>query len=419
MKTKEIFERVDARAMPPLVMREGDVPVWSATCPICKKDNSLCIFDQSGRVTFECINKCAPQEIAAEIERMPTRLETFSAVELMDWNLGSISFVVKDFLHQGLAILTADPKTGKSWLALDLCICVASGQPFLDFETTQGGALYLALEDSKRRLQGRMRKLTAAIGIDPPESFYLATAANPVDQGLPIQIDAHIKTHPDTTLVVIDVLNRVRSTKRKASQTAYEIDSAEFARIKAIADKHNICVLLIHHTRKGKDSSDAFQNISGSNGIIGGVDEGFMLTKENRMDERARLSIISREMGDREILLSFDKDSCRWAHIASAEEDAYTREVEVYNSDPVVKTIKGLLALSPGGIEVTSKDLQENMPAYADLMLKAEAIGRAINRLEADLYNYDKIRHSYSHSGKRKHRFFKVGYVFPFELESS
>ena len=56
-------------------------------------------------------------------------------------------------------MLSARPKVGKSWLALQICVGVAYGEPVLSREVKPGIAIYLALEDNHRRLQSRLRKL--------------------------------------------------------------------------------------------------------------------------------------------------------------------------------------------------------------------------------------------------------------------
>ncbi len=63
--------------------------------------------------------------------------------------LKPIEFVVDNLITQGLFILAGAPKIGKLWLALDICLSVAKGEPVLNASTTQGTALYLCLEDSR------------------------------------------------------------------------------------------------------------------------------------------------------------------------------------------------------------------------------------------------------------------------------
>jgi RecA-family ATPase len=57
-------------------------------------------------------------------------------------------------------LLAGPPKVGKSWLSLGLGLAVAAGGQAFDSMPVQGGpVLYLALEDTPRRLQTRMGKL--------------------------------------------------------------------------------------------------------------------------------------------------------------------------------------------------------------------------------------------------------------------
>jgi AAA domain len=57
-------------------------------------------------------------------------------------------------------LFAGKPKLGKSWLALGLGIATSTGGVALGTKLVeQGECLYLALEDNRRRLQKRLRKL--------------------------------------------------------------------------------------------------------------------------------------------------------------------------------------------------------------------------------------------------------------------
>ncbi len=57
-------------------------------------------------------------------------------------------------------LLAGPPKIGKSWLALNIAISVATGtKAFGHFETVKGMVLYLAYEDSERRLNQRLNMI--------------------------------------------------------------------------------------------------------------------------------------------------------------------------------------------------------------------------------------------------------------------
>ena len=87
-------------------------------------------------------------------------LKLYSCEYIMDTAMTRNKFIVDKMLYSGLYILAGAPKVGKSWLALDLCISLASGKQFLKHETNKGETLYLALEDSLLRLQNRVYEFT-------------------------------------------------------------------------------------------------------------------------------------------------------------------------------------------------------------------------------------------------------------------
>ena len=66
----------------------------------------------------------------------------------MSTPLPATRFIVDSLLPEGLHLLAGSPKTGKSWLALWMCLCVSKGEPVWELPTMQGTVLYLCLEDS-------------------------------------------------------------------------------------------------------------------------------------------------------------------------------------------------------------------------------------------------------------------------------
>src|SRR5438876_787246 len=86
----------------------------------------------------------------------------FSAAELQNMVFPEIAWIVPGYIVEGCTILAGAPKIGKSWLLLDIAKAVADGGVCLgSIECDKGDVLYLALEDNRRRLQSRMRKLTS------------------------------------------------------------------------------------------------------------------------------------------------------------------------------------------------------------------------------------------------------------------
>lgn len=116
---------------------------------------------------------------------MTQDLNLYTMQTLFEQPLEPIDFLVDGLFAQGLYILGGSPKVGKSWLALQLCLAVCTGTPFLGRKTHQGEVLYLALEDGPQRLHSRALRLTQTA----PAGLYLCGQALPIGQGLEQQLE--------------------------------------------------------------------------------------------------------------------------------------------------------------------------------------------------------------------------------------
>jgi putative DNA primase/helicase len=76
----------------------------------------------------------------------PPPIIRVNAADLLQQEIEPTRWVVPDLLPEGLAVLAGRPKKGKSWLAMDLALCVATGARFLGrFDCPETNVLYLAL----------------------------------------------------------------------------------------------------------------------------------------------------------------------------------------------------------------------------------------------------------------------------------
>lgn len=234
-----------------------------------------------------------------------SELVTINAETLYYMPLKKTEFLVERLLPKGLSILAGPSKCGKSWLALFLAHSIALGEPVWGRCTVQGDVLYLALEDTAERLQGRLHTITDK----PAGNLELGVVADNIGDGLSEQIVAHIQKYPNTKLVIIDTLQKVR---RKSGNNAlqYANDYDDLSKVKEIADSLSIAILLIHHTRKTADNIDPFNEISGSTGIMGTADECFVMKKDARFSEKATLYITGRDVEQQELRMLFQDK--RW-----------------------------------------------------------------------------------------------------------
>jgi len=233
------------------------------------------------------------------------KLITMDAETLLTTPLPPTRFIASELIPQGLHILAGAPKIGKSWLALQICLRVAAGESLWSFPVTSGTVLYLCLEDSFSRIQSRLFGITD----EAPDNLRFATMSAVIGGGLENQIEDFLKSYPDTVLIVIDTLQRIRKANTDANP--YASDYRDIGILKQLADKHRIAILLIHHLRKMNDD-DPMNMISGTTGISGATDSNFVLKKDKRSGNAATLYCVGRDIEYRELQLEFDRAAYVW-----------------------------------------------------------------------------------------------------------
>ena len=237
-------------------------------------------------------------------------LNTIDGETLMSLPMEPMNFVVDSLISQGLHILAGAPKVGKSWLALWLATTIAKGEPVWNLQTKQGTTLYLCLEDSTRRIQNRLFSITDEV----PSNVRFCTESSILEKGLEQQLTQFLKEYPDTVLIIIDTLQKIRGVK---NDNAYANDYRDLSLLKRIADQHGTAILLIHHLRKEGDE-DVFNRISGTTAISGAVDSSFTLVEDKRGSGRAKLFCIGRDIEYREIELERNEDNV-WQLISDSK----------------------------------------------------------------------------------------------------
>ena len=228
------------------------------------------------------------------------KLHTIDADTLMSTPLPVTRFIVEGLLPEGLHILAGSPKIGKSWLALWICLRVSKGEPVWELPVTQGTVLYLCLEDSYARIQNRLFQITD----DAPNTLHFANLSSSIGGELENQITLFLTEHPDTNLIVIDTLQKIRDIVPDSN--SYANDYRDLSMLKNLADKHHIAILLIHHLRKMKDD-DPMNMISGTTGLSGATDSNFVLRRKDRNSPHAKLHCTGRDIESRVLELSRER----------------------------------------------------------------------------------------------------------------
>ena len=86
----------------------------------------------------------------------------------------------------------------------------------------------------------------------------------------------------------------MQKVRTASKDNAYASDYGDISLIKDFADRHSLAVIVVHHIRKQNDS-DVFNKVSGTTGLTGSADATFVLEKEKRASDTAKLYVTGRD----------------------------------------------------------------------------------------------------------------------------
>jgi hypothetical protein len=242
-----------------------------------------------------------------------------SAKELMESDLPETKWIVPNLISDGATIFAGAPKQGKSWLALGVSLAVASGGYALGkIQVEAGDVLHLALEDGKKRMQKRLRRMLK--GELVPERLHLAYKFPLVNEGGLELIEEWLIDYPEARLIVVDTLKRLRPVVR-SKRNQYDVDYEAVSGLNDLAQRYSVAILIVTHTNKQDgEEVDWFNAISGSLGLTGAVDAA-MLLRRPRNESQGCLSVSGRDAGEKSLAIQFDDTIDGWQLLGDAISD--------------------------------------------------------------------------------------------------
>ena len=366
------------------------VPVTSVDAdgeqPLRNFKTNQSITDLPGKGNLQATNNTENVAKSAN-KKNPDELETVSMMELYDTAYPPKLPVVDGLLYSGTYLFVGSPKIGKSFFMAQIGYHISKGLPLWGFPVRKGTVLYLALEDDYARLQKRLSQM---FGMEGSENFYFATKSKSLNAGLEQQLVQFVTEHKDARLIIIDTLQKVREVG--GDKFSYASDYEIVTKLKAFSDHYGICFLVVHHTRK-MESSDSFDMISGTNGLLGAADGAFVMQKEKRTDNKAVLEVAGRDQQDQKLWLNFNRERCVW-ELTKTETELW-KEPE----DPLLEKIKEMITAEQPEWTGTATELAELL----HVEIQPNVLSRKLNvSLERLLVEYGiQYKTERGHEGRR------------------
>lgn len=268
-------------------------------------------------------------EGAAEYrEETKKTITGITAAELMHKVFPEPRWAIPGILPEGLNLLAGKPKKGKSIFALNIGLSIALGGLALGkIQVEAGAVLYLALEDTQRRLKKRISQMLPYAN-NWPDGLHLVTEWPRMGSGGIEKLEAEIPTIENLRLVIIDTLGKFRK-QMKGNVNLYADDTDTIGKIKELADRVGVCILVIHHLRKA-EADDIFDTMSGSLGLTGAADGNLVLES---IRGNVTLHITGRDVEATELALELDGKMLAWRLLGErAEVKATSDQQKLYDA---------------------------------------------------------------------------------------
>jgi hypothetical protein len=198
----------------------------------------------------------------------------------------------------GLIVLAGRPKLGKSYLALNLSIAIATKGKFASYfdMAYPGAVLYMALEDNRERMYSRMEALCGPQS-SWPENLGFVYKGPRMDNGRLVQeLSQWVESVDIPRLIVVDIFARVRSRAR-SNADLYQADYDEVTELSDFAMAHGVSVIIVTHLNKNyADVDSAMDAVMGTTGITGGVSAGYVMSWAGMDGVDATLSISGKDV---------------------------------------------------------------------------------------------------------------------------
>ena len=194
---------------------------------------------------------------AAALE-VPAQRQTWLVEQL--WTNGAVG------------VIGGSPKSGKSWLVLDMAVSVSSGTPCLGtFPVHASGPVLLyAAEDSAAALRARLETLSQIRRLDFASLDVRVITAESLrldrteDQG---RLEATVLVH-HPVLLVLDPLVRVHAIDENAAGQV----AALLGYLRSLQRKTGVAIALVHHVRKNASPSGGGYSLRGSSDLYAWLD---------------------------------------------------------------------------------------------------------------------------------------------------
>ena len=324
------------------------------------------IHAQAGRERDPLHEPMPLSDAYEEAAQCPPAFPFATGAAIMSMPAGNPLWLVNGLIPEsGVCVISGEPKSTKTWIAVELGMALATATPaFGEYQAQRARHVaYFFAEDSVRSVQARLTALADSRHMDP-----LVASANLhiicrgrldlMDEDQHSELVAACKTIPDLGLLILDPLRDIHYGEENDSKWMSRVMDA----LRRLRDELGCSILFIHHSHKGNKDTEGRrpgQKMRGSSAIHGAIDAGIYLSNTQTDMQSWWSNTVQVEIkegagaGKLELTLHLDNDAEGRAQGGSwsiDKGDVAASKTSTEVEDAILKA----LAASPGPLTVTA-----------------------------------------------------------------
>ena len=191
----------------------------------------------------------------------------------------AVDWLIRGYLERDTVTqLFGDPGSGKSFVALDMALSIATGKDWYGYATQRGPVIYLAGEGTRGMQRRKEAWLRHHAIEDRSAPFWLSATATPLSdpaQHTALVTDIHaVITAAGESLPLLIVVDTLARNFGPGDENSTKDMSAFIAALDGLRERYHCCILLIHHSGHA-DKSRA----RGAMALLGSLDAEYRIEK--------------------------------------------------------------------------------------------------------------------------------------------
>lgn len=265
-------------------------------------------------------------------------LKNLTVSELLDYPIQTEKSLIDGIIKgDTVSLLSADPKAGKTALALQMANAIASQSSDSLFpNSTNAHAAYFFLDDSVSNIKERVQKMNLAKN----ENLQIFILRDTKIDDLKPTINQLKTSDSCLGFVVIDMLNDIRNIDPKKEYSNEDIKQ-DILKLREIAETNHLAILVLHHNGK-KSHSNVNNKALGGIQLTGTINGSILsLVRSSLQEKYSTLEITGRNVPSSIMHLEFDPATTTFVQAPEEVKDLEKDLVKIINFITIEKLFVG------------------------------------------------------------------------------